>query len=514
MPRNSSVPHVERLPSGIEGLDTVLQGGFVKGGIYIVQGAPGTGKTILGNQICFHHIAAGGKAAYLTVLAESHSRMMLHIGGLSFFDPEQVSRSLVYLSAYNTLESEGLKGMLDLVRREVRGHAASVLVIDGLVSIEDSAGNDQHFKKFIHELQSQCLLSNCTTFLLSSGSSRVMRPEKTMVDGIVELSDQLEGRRRERKLEVTKFRGSAYLRGQHAYDITDEGVVLYPRIESLLSRPTQPIAPSEARTPMGVGELDHMLGGGLRAASSTLLVGPSGSGKTTFGLHFLSGCSKTEKGLYFSFYENEAQACKKAKKLDLNLRKLLDNGSVRFIWNPTTENILDGIGNQLLRAANEGDVRRIFIDGLDGFRQATPDVYRIVPYFTALTNEFRACGRTTLFTLETASLRAADSDSPPRGISAMLDNWMALRLVEIDSQVKRALAVLKTRDSEFDPTIREFMITDRGVALGGAFQHIEGVLQGIPHHERTAAPKRAGKSVKKQIGKAARPRSGPRKKTG
>ena len=50
---------IERLATGVPGLDTVLRGGFLRGGLYIIQGAPGAGKTILGNQICFHHVKNG-----------------------------------------------------------------------------------------------------------------------------------------------------------------------------------------------------------------------------------------------------------------------------------------------------------------------------------------------------------------------------------------------------------------------------------------------------------------------
>jgi circadian clock protein KaiC len=50
---------LERVPTGIPGLDIVLRGGFLKAGIYILRGEPGTGKTIFGNQFCFNHAVAG-----------------------------------------------------------------------------------------------------------------------------------------------------------------------------------------------------------------------------------------------------------------------------------------------------------------------------------------------------------------------------------------------------------------------------------------------------------------------
>ena len=56
-------PPLEMLPTGIAGLDVILKGGFLAGGIYIIQGHPGAGKTILGNQLCFNHVAPGAWAA-------------------------------------------------------------------------------------------------------------------------------------------------------------------------------------------------------------------------------------------------------------------------------------------------------------------------------------------------------------------------------------------------------------------------------------------------------------------
>src|SRR5438132_2038935 len=92
----SGPPLLKRIPSGVPGLDAVLRGGFLRGGVFIVQGSPGAGKTILGNQICFRHVAAGGRALYTTLLAENHARMLLHIGQLGFRRKSDSRPSLFY----------------------------------------------------------------------------------------------------------------------------------------------------------------------------------------------------------------------------------------------------------------------------------------------------------------------------------------------------------------------------------------------------------------------------------
>ena len=109
-------PALQRIPSGVIGLDAVLDGGFLQGGTYIVAGMPGTGKTILGNQICFRHAAAGGRALYATLLAESHARMLLHLGTLRFFDASRLPDQVSYVSGLGALEGEGLPGLVTLLR--------------------------------------------------------------------------------------------------------------------------------------------------------------------------------------------------------------------------------------------------------------------------------------------------------------------------------------------------------------------------------------------------------------
>jgi len=69
MPDSRSLGRVE---TGVPGLDTILQGGLFQGGVYIVEGPPGSGKTILGNQICFHRASRGDSTISVTLLAESH----------------------------------------------------------------------------------------------------------------------------------------------------------------------------------------------------------------------------------------------------------------------------------------------------------------------------------------------------------------------------------------------------------------------------------------------------------
>lgn len=486
----SELDELERVPTGIRGLDTILFGGVLRGGVYIIQGPPGSGKTILGNQVCFNHIAGGGRAIYVTLLAESHSRMMQNLRSMRFFSLSPVPKSLYYVSAFRLLEEQGLSALLDTVRREVRAHKTTLLILDGLVAAEEVAGSARELKKFIHELQVLAGLVNCTMFLLTNGSNKA-HPEHTMVDGLFELHHHLIGLQAVRELEVRKFRGGKCLSGRHSFRISDEGLHIYPRIEAVLATSSADDWYPPDRISTGVERLDAMFKGGLSVGTTTMLLGPSGTGKTTLGLHFLSASSPREPGLLFGMYESPARLLLNAASIGLPLAELVKAGHVELLWQPPTEALLDAIGERLLEAVRRRKVRRLFVDGISGMQQCATHPERLLRFFTALANELRALGTTTVYTSEAHHILGEDVRAPLVGMSSIVENLIVLRFLELRSQVYRALSILKARGTPYDASLREFSITEQGVDLAESFESAESLLQGIARVVARAASEKA-----------------------
>jgi circadian clock protein KaiC len=481
-------PSLQRIPSGVLGLDAVLDGGFLQGGTYIVAGMPGTGKTILGNQICFHHVSKGGRVVYVTLLAETHGRMLAHLRGLAFFTEEPLASALHYVSAYRVLSQDGLKGLLELLRQLIREHRASMLVLDGLVSASASAPNELAFKEFVHELNTLVSVIGCTTFLLTnSHRPEDVHPEHTMVDGLIELTDELIGVRAVRELIVRKFRGSAHLRGRHVFQISQQGITVYPRSEAMLADPIAVPGEYKARMPVGVPALDDMLRGGLQRGSATLVMGPSGSGKTLLGLQFLAqGAKLGEPCLYFGFYESPPRLVGKGQAIGLDLAGAVKSGLLEMLWQPPVELVLDALAVKILAAIKRRGVHRLLIDGLVGFKESTVHPERINRFFAAFTNELRALEVTTLFTEETRVLFGPEVETPVKGLSALVENNLFLRQLEWRGELRRVLAILKTRESGHDSSLRELIIDDQGLRLGGRFNTAGAVLtdSGLPAGQR------------------------------
>ncbi|MGY2049430.1 RAD55 family ATPase [Methylobacterium sp. JK268] len=477
---------LERVPTGIAGLDEILGGGLFEGGVYIVQGTPGSGKTIFANQVCFTHAAAaGGRVLYVTLLAESHARMLAHIAGLSFFDAAAIPDRLTYLSAFRILQEEGLAGLLSLLRREAGEREASLLVLDGVMAAEESADSTFAFKKFIHELQTQAAASGATVLLLTSAGSgaEMVAAEHTMVDGLIELSSRLCGRRAERDLEVRKFRGSGFLRGRHVFRITDAGVAVFPRTEARLREPSRRDHVQGPKASLGVPALDRMLDGGLPPHSTTLLAGPCGIGKTTLGLQFLGAAD--EPGLLVGFHESAAALATKAAVLGLPAAEPLAAGAIRVMWQPTTEGLIDEVCERLLADVRNRGVRRVFLDGLDAMGRLAEDEDRIIRIVAALTAELRALDVTSIVTMET-DLTGHVAGLPLsgvslRGASAITENILLMRFVEQRSLLHRMVSVIKARDSAIDQRLRCFSIRPGGLAVEDGPERAEAILAELQH---------------------------------
>jgi circadian clock protein KaiC len=491
-------PTLERVTTGVPGLDTVLQGGLLRGGIYIVAGTPGAGKTILANQVCMHHVSEGGRALYLTLLTETHGRMLANLRTLTFFDVNRVGASLFYVSAHRELEQQGLQGLLAQVRAAVREHKASLLVVDGVVTAEHFAESPFAFKRFIQDLQTWVGIQGCTVLLLKSAGTQgddaegEVRAEHTMVDGILKLRVQTMRQRRVRELVVTKLRGSSFLEGSHSYQITADGVRVFPRLEALLGGMSMD-APPERRDDVssGVPGLDRVLGGGLQRGSTTLVLGSSGAGKTVLGLQFLdAGAALGEQGLYFGFFENPAAVVYKAGRLGMKLEEHLRAGRLELLWQLPAERMLDAMAHALLEAVARVRARRLVIDGLVGFYTASPYPERISGLFSVLTEQLHRQNVTTVLTEETRELFVQEIEAPVPGVSGVCENILFMRQVEEEAQLQRLLSVMKTRDREHDSALFTYEITKKGLVVGKPFRPDRSVFTGVSRPSRAPPPRR------------------------
>jgi len=511
-------PYPPRLSTGVAGLDLILEGGFVRGSVYIAEGPPGAGKTLLANQLCFHGARNGERALYVTLLAETHERMLTYLRRMAFFDEALIPDHVYFISAFRALQQDGLPALLRLLRETIMQRQATILIIDGMVTAEEislsrsasanalmqDAGSSQHFKQFIHDLQTICSMTGCTVLLLSSTERpRLFHPAYTMVDGILELTNELSGLKTIRQIHVRKMRGVAQVVGKHHFEIRDAGVVVHPRMETQLHSPEdsreseEPIGEGK-RVPFGVSQFDAMLGGGLPGCSATMIVGPTGTGKTLLGVQFLAeGARRGEPGLYFGFFERPSALLRKGQRLGLPLEQYAEAGLIEFVWQRPIEAVIDELADRLFTTVRRLKIKRLVIDGIQGFQAALDDYPdRVRGAFAAMTDELERLSVTTLYTVETREVFGPTVEIPVTGVSAVTQNIVLLRHVELRSSLRLLIAVLKIRDSQFDRTVRELRITSQGLRVEDAMDPQEQVLSLSALYPRSASSTLAGKSAR------------------
>jgi circadian clock protein KaiC len=419
---NPAPTSMQRLPTTVQGLDDILFGGLFAGGVYILEGPPGVGKTTLANQIAYTFARGHVRTLYVTMLAESHARMLQHMEGQDFFDQRQVNARVFYISGYREFEQGGLKAVVDLLRSELARNQASLLVIDGLVVHRGPLSVDESVRQFVHELQSLVSVMSCTCLVLTSGTGNALSAEQTMVDGIFTFEDHGFHWRAERRMQVRKFRGSRVLRGSHTFCITTQGLQFFPRLESL-PVDEKAVAPASRHVSTGLPTLDSVLQqSGVLAGTASVVIGQSGAGKTTVALAFVSRATLAEPGLLMSCSEFPDELRRVGDNLGLAIGEAVDSGALLVERLGLEDESMDEMGHKILRLVDEYRIRRVVVDGIAGMADTLAFPERGYRFLGRLLAELRRRGVTSLFTVDPAALSVAAGTALAEGVVGWFDN--------------------------------------------------------------------------------------------
>jgi circadian clock protein KaiC len=457
--------------TAVPGLDQILDGGLWEGSLYLLEGLPGTGKTILANQIAFSHAAAGKKTLYVSLISESHGKLVNHMRSMSFFREGLVGSGVYYVSAYRSLVDEGLQGLLNFILGQAKDRGFAFLVIEGFSSADYLKHNILELAEFMHRLNALAASLRCTTLLVSHDQGTDDHPEHTLVDGVIELCRASHAMRTARFMKIHKVRGRDPMLGEHAFVITAAGITVFPRLEAVASRdkdePGAGVGAPE-RVAFGVPGLDRMLHGGLVAGGSTAVLGAAGSGKTLIAAKFIEqGLRARAPAIFFGFYEAPERLVRKAAAVGIDLRTGLDAGLLKILWQPPLEYLRDELVWRLLDAVEQHRPRRVAIDGIKGFHAAAFKKEGLDMFLTALTNRLRARGIDTLMT-EELPLPGYGLEDPPYLISPMVENAILLRSREFRGALCRFVSIIKMRESDYEASVKELRISDAGIEVKDA----------------------------------------------
>lgn len=454
-----------RVSTGNPQLDPILGGGFPAHSINILMGHPGTGKTVLAEQLLFHNATGDRPVLYLSTLSEPLPKVITHLQRFEFFQEWKLGGAVVYDDLGQSLLEEGTGALLSRVRQAIREAGPKVLVVDSFKAIHDMVESASEMRRLVAELAGVLSAYDVTTFLVGEYAEPHIPtfPEFAVADGIVQLARRGSDRRDERFLRVLKLRGSGYRQGAHAFRITAAGLEVYPRL--VAPRAPEHGAPADGRVPTGAEGLDRLLGGGLFRGSSTLALGASGTGKTSLGLAFAAeGLRRGEGSLFLGLQENPTQLARTAGSVGEALPDLLRRG-LHLRYASPVEVQIDSIVGELFETIQREGIERVVIDSLGDLALAASDQQRFHDYVYSLNQHFTTSGVTSLMTLEQPRPMAGWHPDQTR-ISSISDVLIELSL-ELDDPPRRTLRVIKARGTEHDLRAHEIRLDGRGFRVLG-----------------------------------------------
>ena len=472
-----------RLSTGVSGLDGILNGGLQPGRVFLLEGKPGTGKTTMALQFLLAGRDRGERGLYITLsesrqeLAEVEQAHGWSLDGIEIcelvsddgLDPEQQQ------SVLHPAELE-LGETTRLVMQRVDEIRPARLVFDSLSELRLLAQSTLRYRRQILALKQFFTQRSCAVLLLDDLSSEKDDVQlHSICHGVLLLEQMLLDYGCERRrLRVLKLRGSTFRGGWHDYSIEHGGVIAYPRLFS-----HKEAVVVGAPVSSGSSGLDELLGGGLVPGSNTLLIGPSGVGKTSTATSaVMAGLQRGERAAYFLFDEGLPSLLARSKGLGLDLRPYLDSGQLMIREIDPAELSPGEFAVAVQRQVEQSNVKIIVIDSLNAYLQSMPGEKYLVLQMHELLSFLNQNGVVTLLVLAQHGL--IGSVSSAIDISYLSDNVVLLRFFEVAGEVRKAISVLKTRTLRHQRTVREFMLGEHGVEVGGALRGFSGVLSGSP----------------------------------
>src|SRR6202045_876352 len=480
--------------TGIWGLDDLLSGGFSRGHVFLVEGAPGTGKTTIALQFLMEGARAGEKCLYITLSetenelrdgAASHGWILgdgIEVFELlppeSLLDAEQ-QQSLLYSSDLEL--GETTKQIFEAVDRA----RPNRVVLDSLSEIRLLAQSSLRYRRQILSIKHYFARFNTTAMLLDDLTADVAdKTVHSVAHGVLRLEELAPAYGAERRrARVLKYRGMKFRGGYHDVTIATGGLNVFPRLVASEYRS------NFVRTTMssGIAAFDKLLGGGIEAGSSTLILGPAGTGKSLAAIVFIvAAIERGEKAALFVFDEELGLLFARMKGLGIDLEEMQRSGNL-FIDQVDAAELSPGeFAHRVRKRVDEDRIQTVVIDSLNGYQAAMPEENSLILHMHELLQYLNRRGAATL--LAVAQHGLVGDMKAPVDVTYLADTVVLLRYFEALGNVRRAMSIIKKRTGMHESTIREFRIDRRGLTIGKPLDGFQGILRGVPSYVGEARP--------------------------
>jgi circadian clock protein KaiC len=474
------------IPTGIAGLDEILRNGVPRGNVLLVEGAAGTGKTLLGVEFVYRGVTQYDEPGLIVSFEVAPQKLIRDAAnfGWDLAALQQQNRLKLLFTSPQVLSQE-LHSPDSLLLETAAEMGAQRIFIDGISLLRavpgmlhngdngNGNGTESHYRQLLQQLLEGLQRERLTTILsheVTAIDQQAFALEITeyLTDTVIVLRREQNRRGSRRSLEITKSRGQDFDAGRHTLRITaGTGLEVFRRVQARprdLGR-SQPTSTTR-QSVIGSGPLDVLFGGGVFDGSVTMVVGVSGVGKTVLGTQLLlEGVANQKRGLMVSLDEHPEQVVRNAETLGLALRQHLDSGAIQFFYDCPRELELDVHFAHIIRTIEAHHVERLIVDGMSSYIGALEDEQQYREFVHALVTYSKDHLMTTFLSYENPELFGVNQFMPDFPVSSMVDNIVLLNFVELGNTLHRAITVAKARGSANQFVTREFTIGMGGITL-------------------------------------------------
>ena len=478
-------PIIETCGTGVPGLDGILCGGLPRDCLYLIEGAPGVGKTTLAMQFLLEGKRRGESGLYVT-LSETKQELeavaLSHnwdIEGITFIELSMVT-SMLGRKDNSTLFHTGeleLTQLTKLLMDEVDRTRPRRLVLDSLSEMRLLSQSPLRYRREILALKQRLGDLGCTVLILDDRSSQGSDVQvHSIVHGALTLSSApVSYGMFRRTLAVTKLRGVRFGEGNHDYAIETGGLRIFARLVAAEhhSRFEKRSASSNNR------ELDALLGEGLHYGTSNLLIGPAGSGKSTIASMFAHAAAmRGERVDYYVFDETTQTLRERAASMRIDLEPLLQSGNLRLKKIDPAEISPGELAYRIRSSVEENGIRVVVLDSLNGYVTAMPHEEFLHLHLHELLTYLNQQGLLTIMVLAQHGL--VGPMGTPIDVSYLADTVIVTRFFEALGSIRKAISIIKKRSGPHETSVRELEMTAKGIVIGPPLTQFQGVLAGVP----------------------------------
>jgi circadian clock protein KaiC len=479
---------IERIPTGINGFDHVALGGLPAHRSTLVSGTTGSGKTLFAVEFLSRGITHFGQPGVFVTFEETATDIRRNMASLGFpIEQWEGERRWAFVDASAGIGEEAptvgafdFGALLARIQHAVRQTGAQRVSLDSLGAIFTRFADFSTVRHELFQIASALEDLGVTSVLTAERPEEydgVTRygVEQFVLDNVIILRNVLQQGRRSRTVEIVKFRGAPHRTGEWLFTIDpQDGIVVVP-----VAFLTPSAHASLDRVSSGNSKLDDMCGGGFYRDAIVLISGPSGTGKTLTSLRFVAaGLAAGERCLICTFDETQEQLFRNAAGWGLDLKAMRASGLLRVVSGYPEEASPEDHFLRLRRAIEEFAPSRLVIDTLSALERVVAP-RSLFDFVIALMAVLRQKEITTVLTATpTGRLMSAGTSTVTMEIAGLADVWILLEYMERVGEIRRAIAVLQSRASAHDQSVRGVTIDEAGMHIGERLRGISHVLKG------------------------------------